>query len=82
MLTSRCSVLHLYGANAAAQVDVEDDGEQQRIHVRVQYPGRLLLHWGVEGGAGYEGGWRLPGGGAQPPNTVSYKNRALQTPLE
>jgi len=64
------------------QVDIEEDGEQQRVHVRVQYPGRLLLHWGVEGGAGYEGGWRLPGDAARPPNTVAYKNRALQTPLE
>ena len=64
------------------QVDIEEEGEQQRVHVRVQYPGRLLLHWGVEGGAGYEGGWRLPGDGARPPNTMAYKNRALQTPLE
>lgn len=43
--------------------------------------GRLLLHWGVEGGKDYKGGWRLPGAGARPEGTVQYKDRALQTPF-
>jgi len=40
-----------------------------------------LLHWGVEGGRDYKGGWRLPGSGARPPGTRQYKDRALQTPF-
>ncbi|GLC33353.1 hypothetical protein PLESTB_000342400 [Pleodorina starrii] len=43
--------------------------------------GRLLLHWGVEGGKNYKGGWRLPGASARPEGTVQYKDRALQTPF-
>ncbi|EFJ44707.1 hypothetical protein VOLCADRAFT_118653, partial [Volvox carteri f. nagariensis] len=43
--------------------------------------GRLLLHWGVEGGKDYKGGWRLPGASARPEGTVQYKDRALQTPF-
>jgi len=42
--------------------------------------GRLLLHWGVEGGKNYKGGWRLPGGSSRPEGTIQYKDRALQTP--
>ena len=82
LLTPRRVSCHRRAFFLPRQVDVEEEGDQQRVHVRVQYPGRLLLHWGVEGGAGYEGGWRLPGDGARPPSTVAYKNRALQTPLE
>ncbi len=40
--------------------------------------GRLLLHWGVEGGKDYKGGWRLPD--SRPEGTVQYKDRALQSP--
>lgn len=40
--------------------------------------GKLLLHWGVEGGKNYKGGWRLPD--RRPEGTVQYKDRALQTP--
>ena len=42
--------------------------------------GKLVLHWGVEGGQGYEGGWRLPTDSCRPEGTMVYKNRALQTP--
>ena len=42
--------------------------------------GRLLLHWGVEGGRNYKGGWRLPEAQYRPEGTVQYKDRALQTP--
>ena len=58
------------------------EGDVQLIRFRAQYPGNLLLHWGVEGGQGYEGGWRLPGDDARPAGTRSYKNRALQTPMQ
>ena len=58
------------------------EGDEQRVRFRAQYPGKLLLHWGVEGGQGYEGGWRLPGDDTRPPGTRSYKNRALQTPMQ
>ncbi|MEW5309696.1 MAG: hypothetical protein WDW38_001561 [Sanguina aurantia] len=44
--------------------------------------GRLLLHWGVEGGKDYKGGWRLPqSSGSRPDGTVQYKDRALQSPI-
>ena len=61
-------------------VDQSDNGDQT-IKVSTDHPGKLLLHWGVEGGADYQGGWRLPGEQAQPQGTVAYKNRALQTPF-
>lgn len=66
----------------AAQVEVETEGDEQRVRFVARYPGKLLLHWGVEGGEGYEGGWRLPGEAAWPPGTRSYKGRALQTPMQ
>ncbi|KAF5843594.1 hypothetical protein DUNSADRAFT_12856 [Dunaliella salina] len=43
--------------------------------------GRLLLHWGVEGGKDYQGGWRLPST-CRPPGTKQYKDRALQSPFQ
>ncbi len=43
--------------------------------------GRLLLHWGVEGGKGYKGGWRLPAANSRPEGTSQYKDRALQSPF-
>lgn len=42
--------------------------------------GRLLLHWGVEGGKNYKGGWRLPEPASRPEGTIQYKDRALQSP--
>jgi alpha-glucan,water dikinase len=59
----------------------EEDGGAQVASISTNAPGKLLLHWGVEGGRGYKGGWRLPGGGSRPDGTVEYKKRALQTPF-
>ncbi|KAK9816496.1 hypothetical protein WJX72_001009 [[Myrmecia] bisecta] len=61
---------------------VVDEGEdnEQRVFLQTDHPGRLILHWGVEGGRNYKGGWRLPGDGSRPEGTVQYKERALQTP--
>lgn len=50
----------------------------QRVHLQTDHPSQnLILHWGVQGGKNYKGGWRLPG--QRPPQTVQYKERALQT---
>lgn len=54
---------------------------EQHVTVATNRGGRLLLHWGVEGGKRYKGGWRLPGGSARPEGTIEYKNRALRTPF-
>lgn len=58
----------------------EGEGGDQRVRLWTSHPGRLVLHWGVEGGRDYRGGWRLPGREAWPEGTVQYKERALQTP--
>ena len=63
-----------------AQVALEEEGESQRVRLSTTLPGKLLLHWGVQGGADYQGGWRLPGPDVVPEGTVRYKDRALQTP--
>lgn len=56
----------------------EMEGGDQVVSLRTNHPSdNLLLHWGVEGGANYKGGWRLPA--VQPDDTVQYKDRALQT---
>ena len=65
---------------ALPQVALEEEGDSQRVRLSSTLPGKLLLHWGVEGGADYQGGWRLPGQAAWPEGTVQYKDRALQTP--
>lgn len=58
------------------------DGSDQIIDLKTDLEaGRLLLHWGVEGGRNYKGGWRLPGGECRPEGTQQYKDRALQTPF-
>ena len=44
--------------------------------------GKLVLHWGVEGGKNYKGGWRLPGESVRPEGTLVYKKRALQSPWQ
>jgi hypothetical protein len=63
------------------QIKVEEgEGGDQVVTLHTTLPGRLLLHWGVEGGADYKGGWRLPGQHVWPEGTVQYKDRALQTP--
>ncbi len=68
----------------STQIIVEDGTEQglQRIILTTNMPGKLLLHWGVEGGEGYKEGWRLPGERSWPDGTVMYKDRALQTPFK
>lgn len=71
--------LPLGPANVNMQVSASDD--DQTITISTTLPGRLVLHWGVEGGRDYRGGWRLPGEPCQPEGTVNYKNRALQTPF-
>jgi hypothetical protein len=65
-----------------AQITVSHDGSDQIIDLKTDLEaGRLLLHWGVEGGRNYKGGWRLPGGECRPEGTQQYKDRALQTPF-
>jgi hypothetical protein len=50
----------------------------QTVYIDTDYPSaNLILHWGVQGGRNYKGGWRLPD--ARPKNTIQYKDRALQT---
>ncbi|GIL61955.1 hypothetical protein Vafri_16315 [Volvox africanus] len=69
------------GANVKVIVEQTENNDQIiSIESDVQ-AGRLLLHWGVEGGKNYKGGWRLPGASARPEGTVQYKDRALQTPF-
>jgi alpha-glucan,water dikinase len=59
-----------------------DDAHTQIISISTDVEaGRLLLHWGVEGGKDYKGGWRLPAGACRPDGTQQYKDRALQTPF-
>ena len=65
---------------ALPQVALEEEGDSQRVRLTSTLRGRLLLHWGVEGGEDYKSGWRLPGTGTWPEGTVRYKDRALQTP--
>ncbi len=69
--------------DGTAQVQVEQHGNgAQTIRVSTHLQGgRLLLHWGVEGGKDYKGGWRLPGQACRPPGTSQYKDRALQSPF-
>mmetsp|Transcript_39261 Transcript_39261/g.92974 ORF Transcript_39261/g.92974 Transcript_39261/m.92974 type:complete len:1415 (-) Transcript_39261:222-4466(-) len=54
----------------------------QRVRMYSESSAKLLLHWGVEGGKDYKGGWRLPGEECRPPDTVQYKDRALQSPFQ
>ncbi|CAG9462085.1 unnamed protein product [Pedinophyceae sp. YPF-701] len=67
------------GDRLSVRSRLDDDGTQV-IELETTLNGRLLLHWGVAGGPGYKGGWRLPPENVQPEGTVSYKERALQTP--
>lgn len=69
------------GFSLDVKITEEDDGATQVAIISTNAPGKLLLHWGVEGGRGYKGGWRLPGGSSRPEGTVEYKKRALQTPF-
>ena len=59
----------------------EATGGVQEVSITTDSSSKLLLHWGVEGGRGYKGGWRLPGAVSRPEGTVEYKKRALQTPF-
>lgn len=59
-----------------------DEGNTQILTIKTDVEaGRLLLHWGVEGGKNYKGGWRLPDHNCRPDGTQQYKDRALQTPF-
>lgn len=71
--------LPLGPSNVSMQVSASED--DQTVTISTTLPGRLVLHWGVEGGRDYRGGWRLPGDKCQPEGTINYKNRALQTPF-
>ena len=64
------------------QITVEQSpsGDQTIRAVSNLQAGRLLLHWGVEGGRDYKGGWRLPEAKYRPEGTHQYKDRALQSP--
>eukprot|EP00889_Picochlorum_renovo_P002944 jgi/Picre1/29974/NNA_005350.t1 len=64
------------GKRVTAETIVSDEGDRI-IRIESDIPGKLLLHWGLEGNEGE--GWRLPGKEVWPEGTVEYKRRALQT---
>ena len=64
-----------------ATVEQKADGAQTVSLTTTLQAGRLLLHWGLEGGKDYQGGWRLPST-CRPPGTKQYKDRALQSPFK
>jgi hypothetical protein len=69
-----------FGGDSKIDIVVHEDivSGHQHIHLRTTHPStNLILHWGVQGGQNYRGGWRLPV--QRPPNTIQYKDRALQT---
>lgn len=70
------------GAHPQVVVEQEDDGSQNIQFDTDLQAARLLLHWGVEGGKDYKGGWRLPSQRVRPEGTVTYKDRALQSPFK
>lgn len=75
-------ILTMVACLHVAQVLVSQEGNDQVIRLTTDLEaGRLLLHWGVEGGKDYKGGWRLPGNNCRPEGTQQYKDRALQTPF-
>lgn len=71
----------LNGSSSLQVTVTEGPNAEQIISVSTSKPGKFLLHWGVEGGKGYKGGWRLPGDSCRPSGTIAYKNRALRTPF-
>jgi len=68
--------------DAALWVEVEStgDGSPPRVHFSSDYPGELVLHWGVCVQRGGGDVWELPPAGCRPASTVVYKNRAVQSP--
>ena len=64
------------GRRVTAETVLGDDGDRV-IRIGSNIPGKLVLHWGLEGEEGE--GWRLPGKEVWPEGTVEYKRRALQT---
>ena len=64
------------------QLEVEESPEgDQLVRLATDVPGKLVLHWGVEGGqSAKKAGWVLPPDSCRPEGTVAYKKRALQTP--
>ena len=81
--TNRCCGRNCPFTCTARQIEVAEEGGAQVITATTDLEaGRLLLHWGLEGGKDYKGGWRLPGDIARPEGTRQYKDRALQTPFK
>ena len=68
-----------YGKEFAMTVNVTEAANgDQTVYIETDYPSaNLILHWGVQGGRSYTGGWRLPD--HRPKDTIQYKDRALQT---
>lgn len=68
-----------YGKEFAMTVKVtEAVNGDQTVFIETDYPSaNLILHWGVQGGRSWTGGWRLPD--HRPKDTIEYKDRALQT---
>jgi len=68
--------------NATVSVVVSEGANgSQHIRISSDIPGRLLLHWGIEGGQTQKSGWHLPSNASRPEGTIEYKKRALQTPF-
>jgi alpha-glucan,water dikinase len=82
LVTCCCIRLDRYAACAQVVVTQNEDGSQTIDLTSNIQAGRLLLHWGVEGGPNYKGGWRLPGEACRPEGSVQYKDRALQSPFK
>jgi hypothetical protein len=68
-----------YGKEFSMTVKVTEAANgDQTVYIETDYPSaNLILHWGVQGGRSYTGGWRLPD--HRPKDTIQYKDRALQT---
>ncbi|KAK9809702.1 hypothetical protein WJX73_007079 [Symbiochloris irregularis] len=70
------------GSSVSFEVQETEQGDQV-ITLRTSVPGKLVLHWGVEGGDfSHKSGWVLPPDSCRPEGTVQYKKRALQTPFK
>ena len=71
-----------YALSYGMQLEVEESSDgAQLVRLGTDLPGKLVLHWGVEGGkSAHKAGWVLPPDHCRPEGTVQYKKRALQTP--
>lgn len=70
--------------NSSVSLEVEEGPEgEQLVKLTTDLPGKLLLHWGAEGGRDtHKKGWILPPASGRPEGTVQYKKRALQSPWQ